>query len=158
MGPQMTLPTITDFTCVNPPEQDLDGYAAWKNFGGLTHDEAYARLCECPESRQEDFMWMGDTAFVYYFPVMERYIRNVESTAAFDSIAWITAHCIDMHVSEKQPSVRRIYRNIEDLAAFVLDGLAGVPRGEQRAHPVEDVQDAWLALKEKLRSQHPAGG
>jgi hypothetical protein len=154
----MTLPTITDFTIMNPPEQDLDGFAAWKNFGGLSLEEAYIRLCENPEARQEDFMWMGDAAFIYYFPVIDRYIREVESKASFDNIAWIVAHCIDMHVSETQPEARRIYRNLEDLAAFVLGGLAGVPRDEERAHAIDDVQEVWVALKEKLRSQQPAGG
>ena len=65
------LPGERDF---DPYEGDLDAQVAWKNFGGLTLTEAYQRFLENPSTYAEDFMWMGDKAFVYYFPVLERYL------------------------------------------------------------------------------------
>ncbi len=58
----------------DPYEGDLDAQSAWRNFGGLTLAEAYQKFLEHPGAYSEDFMWMGDKAFVYYFPVLERYL------------------------------------------------------------------------------------
>jgi hypothetical protein len=41
----------------------------------LSCDEAYLRFIEDPLRYQEDFMFMGGGAFLYYFPVLERYLR-----------------------------------------------------------------------------------
>ena len=48
------LPSKEDFV----PYGTLDELRAWENFGGLSLDEAYDKLCENPLYYQEDFMWM----------------------------------------------------------------------------------------------------
>lgn len=65
------LPVERDF---DPHEGDLDAQSAWKNFGGLSRSAAYQKFLENPSVYAEDFMWMGGKAFVYYFPVLERYL------------------------------------------------------------------------------------
>jgi hypothetical protein len=45
----MPLPTIEDFTVAETPVEDVHGLSACKNFGGLSLDDAYAKLCTCPE-------------------------------------------------------------------------------------------------------------
>ena len=97
----MKLPTVEDFTVTEKPEDDLDGFSAWKTFGGLSVDEAYEAFCECSEARQEDFMWMADRAFAFYFPVIERFIRNEEPTVEFDGETYVLAHCIGSHLPSK---------------------------------------------------------
>jgi hypothetical protein len=94
----MSIPTIEDFVSTEDPEQDRDGYRAWKNLGGLSVEAAYAKLRDDPEVYQEDFMWMGDRAFVYYFAVLEKYLRTDEPKREFDGATHILAHCIGMHV------------------------------------------------------------
>ena len=94
----MKLPTLADFTPVQPPRDDLDGYAAWQHFGGRTAKEAYRKFCTNPNGYQEDFMFMGDRAFTYDLPVLERYLREEEPAAGFDDIARILAKCIVPHV------------------------------------------------------------
>jgi hypothetical protein len=71
--------------------EGLDERSAYKEFGGLTLDEAYQRFIENPVSCQEDFMFMGPVAFCYYFPVVERYLYafRVENEWE-DSQAWIS--------------------------------------------------------------------
>jgi len=56
----MKSPTVEDFVCKPIPEQDLDGFHAWKQFGGLNLQKAYEKFCEHPLCCQEDFMFMGD--------------------------------------------------------------------------------------------------
>ncbi|MBL8820867.1 MAG: hypothetical protein JNL96_20010 [Planctomycetaceae bacterium] len=71
--PEIPLPTEADF---DPYGGDLDAQCAWRNFGGLTLDEATNKFRERPEIYQEDFMFMGGKAFAFYFPVVEAYLRN----------------------------------------------------------------------------------
>src|SRR4051812_25393352 len=67
-----------------------DAGDAWRNFGGLSLDAAYQKFTECPESYQEDFMWMFPRAFEYYYPVVDRYLRTVCATDEHgDCQTWI---------------------------------------------------------------------
>lgn len=146
----MTLPTVHDFTCSEPPEADLDGYSAWTRFGGLSLAEAHAKLCECPEVYQEDFMWMGDRAFVYYFPVVDRYLRTVEASQELDQAAWIFAHAIAIHVRTEPTPVNALHDRIEQLCSFVLAELARIPDRPERTHSVAEVAVAWTGLRDRL--------
>ncbi len=67
------LPTEQHF---DPYGGDLDAQCAWRNFGGLTIEEAKVKFCEHPEIHQEDFMFMGGKAFAYYYPVIDSYLRE----------------------------------------------------------------------------------
>jgi len=70
------LPREKDF---DPYNGDLDCQHALEVFGGMTLDQAYLEFCDRPEIYQEDFMFMGPKAFIYYFPVVDRYLREVTS-------------------------------------------------------------------------------
>src|SRR4051812_20887734 len=66
-------------------------------FNGMTLDEAYAYFCQAPQGREEDFMWMPEGGFRYYYPVIDRYLRSLEPiTDEWEMFrpAWILAHCI----------------------------------------------------------------
>ncbi len=143
----MKLPTIEDFT--SDPERDLDGEYAWRQFGGLTIDEAYDKFCEKPDICQEDFMAMGDAAFAFYFPVIDRYIRQNEPKEEFDRVAYILAAGISQHVSLKQILVRPLYRQIINLCHFVIDGLKSADDEKYRDSSVEQVERVWLELLKK---------
>lgn len=140
----MNLPTIEDFT--SDPEHDLDGAYAWSQFGGLTIDEAYDKFCERPELRQEDFMAMGDRAFTYYFPVIDKFVREKEPQEAFDLVAHILALGIVRHISAERPLARAVYAQIIDLCHFVLDALKTADDTKYRDWSVEQVEHVWLEL------------
>ena len=55
----------------------LDGQTAWRNFGELTIEGAFELFCTSPIIYVEDFMFMGPRAFTHYFPVIDRYVREV---------------------------------------------------------------------------------
>lgn len=59
------LPTFDD---INPHPGNLDEQDAVKNFLGKNHDEAYALFVDAFETYQEDLMFMGVAAFLYYLP------------------------------------------------------------------------------------------
>lgn len=148
----MTIPKVEDFVCTPKPEDDLDGFSAWRNFGGMTVDEAYRKFCENSLCYQEDFMWMGDAAFVFYFPVLDRYIREKEPEDKFDCVTHILGHCIGMHISEKHPLVRPIYDQIVKLCDYVLTGLKNVADDDNRSHSVKEIQTVWEALLHETRN------
>jgi hypothetical protein len=146
----MPLPTVGDFTVTEKPEEDLHGCSAWKAFGGLSIEEAYRKFCEVPEAHQEDFMWMGDRAFMFYFSVIERYLHDEEPRVEFDGVTFILAHCIGMHLPSHEPCVRSQYDRFLELGAFVLDNLRMMPEREARSHSILEVTSAWSALQAKV--------
>ncbi len=83
--PGIPLPSREDFGF------GLDQTAAWRNFGNVTLTDAYARFLESPEHYQEDFMWMDSPAFAYYFPVIDKYLREIKiKPGAMDRCpAWV---------------------------------------------------------------------
>jgi hypothetical protein len=69
---KVALPTERDFD----PFGDLDARHAWRNFGGLSVSEALRKFRENPIHYQEDFLFMGGRAFVFYFPVLDAFLRE----------------------------------------------------------------------------------
>jgi hypothetical protein len=84
-----TLPTKKDF---DPYDGNLDAASAWREFGGLTLDQAYKRFLSNSLSYQEDFMFMGPAAFSFYFPVIERHLYEFKTDCESDDVAWILAN------------------------------------------------------------------
>jgi len=168
----MKLPTFEDFIddLGNPPRgPTLDEDMAWNNFGGLTTEEAFKRFVGNPEFYQEDFMFMGGSAFAFYFPVIDRYIREVESKNEFADETWIIAHCIITHIpdssakysdkiftplSDDPASVTKTYERIIDLCRFVIEGVKNIDASNEmmRTWPSDKVEEAWTELLEKTLS------
>ena len=128
------MPGATDF---DPWGGNLDALHAWKNFGGL--DPAYRLFLENPLYYQEDFMFMGPVAFDYYFPVVDRYLREFRRAAEDDDdgCAWIlgAAMVSQLESVTPRPLAAGTAVEIAALAAFVsreIDRFAGEPRGQGR--------------------------
>ena len=69
----VAIPTELDF---DPFGGDLDAQSAWRSFGGLSVADALTLFRENPIHFQEAFMFMGGRAFVFYFPVLDAYLRE----------------------------------------------------------------------------------
>lgn len=118
------LPNETDF---DPYHGDLDAQCAWKNFGGLTLDEAFARFEECPETYQEDFMFMGGKAFAFYFPVIDRFLRRTIELPAGqrgDRQSWILPQCIKNQFEGREfRLVQHLRQPVLELCGFMLQNI-----------------------------------
>lgn len=136
----------------------LDAQYAWKNFGGLSVAEAYTKFCERPELYQEDFMFMGGTAFSYYFPVIECYIRESNADAGNEhevDAMWILAHCIKQQFENLDTLTTEPLRtNVLDLVSYVRQNLT-----QYCAEPTEQqrIDSAWAELQARLTSAEQAG-
>jgi len=141
------LPTQRDFD--NGVLDDLDAQCAWRNFGGLTLEQAHAKFQEAPGCYQEDFMFMGGKAFAYYFPVVESYFREATDAAGGDDReAWnILAHCIRMQfIGENLSAVRQLAPRVLELAEFVRKNIDLCEPDER-----QEVDAAWQRLQNHIR-------
>jgi len=143
----MNLPELKDFTEFTPPEDDLDGFHAWKQFGGLTVAEAYTKFLERPDLYQEDFMMMGSRAFLFYFPVIDRYIREVEDPVnRWDEEAWIIACGITNHFEEEARTLSPIRARVEELCNFALESMSQLSEGDTFM-PLQQIRGQWERAK-----------
>lgn len=133
--PAAPLPSQSDF---DPSGGDLDAQSAWKNFGGHTLAEAYAKFLTVPEVYQEDFMFMGYRAFAYYFPVVDYYLRSVSLAPddLGDCEAAMLGSGITNQLSAKNVACSAgLIREIESLHTFVIQNVAryaATPKDERR--------------------------
>ncbi|MCA9013586.1 MAG: hypothetical protein KDB01_27735 [Planctomycetaceae bacterium] len=141
-----SLPTELDF---DPFQCDLDAQRAWRNFGGLTLDEAHAKFEECPESYQEDFMFMGGMAFAFYYPVIERFLRKTIAIPADlrgDRQSWILPQCIkNQFEGPGNVDVRQLRDSVLELCAFMIENV-GLFADDW--NDVAEIENQWRDLRQ----------
>ncbi|MBL8869295.1 MAG: hypothetical protein JNK90_05845 [Planctomycetaceae bacterium] len=144
------LPSERDF---DPYGGDLDAQCAWRNFGGLTLEEAIRRFRERPELYQEDFMHMGGRAFDYYYPVIDRFLRDTLSLSGDeidDRQSWILPQCIRNQFEGKNlPYVRNRKREVLELCEFMLSNLKVFARDWD---PPSEIESQWTQLRSHLQN------
>ncbi len=139
-----TLPSKQDF---DPYGGCLDAQWAWRNFGELTLDQAYDKFIDHPDYYQEDFMFMGPKAFVFYFPVIERFLFEAKAADVDDDCcSWILACCIKVHFAEpERQQMNPILDRVSKLAEHVqthLSQYALTEKGQRR------INKAWQELRQ----------
>jgi hypothetical protein len=102
-----SIPTKADFgdlAC-------LDVDHAWKQFGGKTMDEAAALFASNPFFYQEDLLYMGISAFHFYFSVVLRYLTSDEARCddhTVSAIATVLEKRLEYELSGMLPSFPEI--------------------------------------------------
>ena len=139
-----------------PTEQDFsgcpDGVDAWKNFGGLTIDQASAKFDEAPSVYQEDFMFMGPVAFAFYFPVVDRFLRETANLSEEERDdgreSWILSRCIRTHFKEKNRHILKdVVGPVLELCTFMESNIDLFI--EDWDPPSENLR-SWRALRETV--------
>ena len=141
------LPTEEDF---DPWGGDLDAQWAWKNFGGLSLDEAKAKFPQKPHVYYEDFMCMGSKAFAFYFPVIETYLLETPvEFDGYDRCAWILAHSIKCQLQgDTKSDVLALLPRIYNLIEFVRQNIA---RFDDDQTEQSRILQAWSELDDAVR-------
>ena len=148
--PESPLPLASDFYRAPNTNAEL----AWKNFGGLSLADAYTKFLECPEIYQEDFMWMFPNAFEYYFPIIDKYLREVDINDDDDWTmddgchAWILGCAVHSQFHWKDGTTPREYvvQEISSLSEFV--------QGNLKRYSVKDdertrIRNSWVKVDEE---------
>lgn len=99
------LPTYEHF---RHPGADLDSEYARKNFEGLSRTQALVKFRDCPFTHQEDFLWMSPPAFLFYFPVIERYLYEFDKAEPTDFSP--LASCIANAISSQLSYLRKLHQ------------------------------------------------
>ena len=149
------FPSRQDF---DPTGDCLDANHAWEMFGGLTIDQASLKFLEHPQYYQEDFMFMGGVAFRYYFPVLDRYIRDVKIDPKLDDEAealWILGYAIKAQLEPDNVAlVEPIIHGIHDLTRHVRGNLFDYGAEQEDR---DRIDSSWAELAETLSTLSKAG-
>ena len=144
----LNLPVERDF---DPHGCGLDEQCAWRNFGGLPLDAAQKKFASAPEIYQEDFMFMGPNAFLFYYPVIDNFLRGAISLAdeeRGDCQSWILPQCIGAHFDGANPKlVAQLKPSVLSLCRFMLDNLKYFT--DDWDDPSE-IEKQWVNLQQRL--------
>ena len=145
----VVLPTKHDF---DPFGSDLDAQSAWRSFGGLSIADALTLFRENPLHYQEAFMFMGGRAFVFYFAVLDAFLREFRLTDHEDnSQAAIVGSCVTAQFGWPTAShLVPIHAAIRALADYVCSHteLLAADTEEQR-RIARDWQPVYRALESR---------
>lgn len=104
-----------------------DGKWAWRNFGGLTLDEAAEKFKSAPAVYREDFGYMGPVAFVYYFPVIDQYLRETIGLSEMEREegrnSWDLSYCIQYQFRDSKSELAPIANSAFDLCDFMMQNI-----------------------------------
>ncbi|MBK8094421.1 MAG: hypothetical protein IPK32_21270 [Verrucomicrobiaceae bacterium] len=140
------LPAEHDF---DPLGGCLDAQNAWRNFGGLTVPEALTKFRENPIHYQEDFMFMGGRAFVFYFPVLDTFLREFVTSEHDDgSLAAIVGSLVAAQFGWPTASalfpIHPAIRSLADYVCTHTERFADDPDDQRRI--ARDWQPVYSAL------------
>lgn len=133
----------------DPFKGDLDAQCAWRNFGGPSLEQAYEMFLTNPLHYQEDFTFMGGTAFEYYFLVVDLYIRHVTGAEEGDDcqVAILgSGVAAQFDWNGKHPSPSSV-TEIEALSGYIsthLDQYSPSARNQRR------IKREWDRVNEKV--------
>lgn len=153
----MSLPTAQEIN----PDGDLDGNVAQKNFLGKTLEEAVQLFEKNALSSQEDLMWMGPTAFCYYFPAAVAYVRSSAATGDSDIVSCLTSVVEFQLDGDGAEAIASAVPDILELCDHVLESYE---RFEIDEAIYGDLRSKYRALAERLRIEpgdppdRPTGG
>ena len=143
------LPEKVDFFL---GETDLDGHRAWRNFGGLTIEEAKLKFKENPLHYQEDFMFMGWNAFVYYFPVIFDYLSDiVPVNDTDDCLAFIIGCGIECQLQSN-------IKPLSSLQSTKIKHLSNIVKSKFTSdilekYEVQRIQEQWALVDEIIEKK-----
>jgi hypothetical protein len=151
--PSAPLPTERDF---DPHIGDLDAQCAWKNFGGLSLKQAFELFITRPEIYQEDFMFMGCRAFDYYFPVVDRYLRETQRNEEDfgDCEASILGSCIVAQCRwEGSVLPDRLLTELDELIDFIMNNVDryAATKGDRRR-----ILRKWSSARDEVQKRKNA--
>jgi len=146
--PTAPLPDPHDFGATD--QWALDARSAWDHFGKLTVPQAYEVFARNPLYYQEDFAFMGPAAFAYYFPVLDRHLREARPSDEYnDCEAWIIGCGLEDQLRSGHRFGDSFLKEAADLAAYMSGFVERF--GLEDCENVTKVWEKVAAAAEKCR-------
>ncbi|MCB1098663.1 MAG: hypothetical protein R3F19_25720 [Verrucomicrobiales bacterium] len=154
--PKSPVPAAAEFF-VGP---GTDAAYAWERFGGKSLSEAYLIFMECPECYGEDFGWILPKAFDYYFPIIDKYLREIdvndeEHWTELDGLqAWIFGCRVQsqFHWKDGTKPSPALASEIAELSTFVQ---TNAERYSNQADEQARIREAWLKVDHEIAHYLP---
>lgn len=132
----------------------LDAQRAWRHFGGLNIAASLQLFRRNPIHYQKDFMFMGGGAFVFYFPVLDTFLREFHLTETKDDTAVaMTGSCVAAQfqwaTASHLPPIHSAIRSLADYVCEHTELLASDPDEQRRIH--RNWQPVYSALDSSIQ-------
>jgi hypothetical protein len=98
---------------------DLDVKHAWKALGGKSAEDAYQGFKEAAFPQVENFRWIAPEAFVYYFPVVLRYLMSDDSKGDSDTVSCF-AGILESQLDDNRQALAAIFKDIAVLSKHII--------------------------------------
>src|SRR5437899_3169078 len=102
---------------------DLDVRHAWKVFGGRSLEDAYREFTQNPFGRVDNFRWVAPEAFVFYFPIVARYVTSEDAKGDSDTISSL-AGILEFQLEENGPGLSPVFGDIEAISRHIINHYA----------------------------------
>lgn len=102
---------------------DFDVRRAWKSLGGLSLDDAFNKFAQNPFGQVDYFRWIAPAAFIFYFPVVLRYVTGDQSPGDSDTVSSL-AGILESQLEQHGPELEPIFSVIAALCSYVIEHYA----------------------------------
>ncbi len=102
---------------------DLDVRSAWRDFGGLSVEEAAEVFIQNPFGRVEHFRWIAPEAFVFYFPIVLRYVTSGAAKGDSDTISSL-AGILEQQIEEARGGLAAVGPDILAAARHIIENYS----------------------------------
>ena len=102
---------------------DLEVKHAWNTFGGKTVEDAYRSFEAAAFPQIENFYWIAPEAFIYYFPVVLRYVKSEAAKGDSDTISSL-ANILEAQLDENGQGLSPVFGGIAELSKHVISHYA----------------------------------
>ena len=102
---------------------DLDVKHAWKTFGGKTVEDAYRSFEQAAFPQVENFRWIAPEAFIYYFPIVLRYVKSKAAKGDSDTVSSL-AGILESQLDENRQALSDVFADVAALSEHVISHYA----------------------------------
>jgi hypothetical protein len=133
---------------------DLDVRHAWKILGGKSPDDAFQIFIQNPFGYVDIFRWIAPEAFIFYFPIVARYVTSEDSKGDSDTISSL-AGILDFQLDK---GIHAFMPIIGDIAALCRHIIIHYPDYDIDHDIYGDVKTRYQQIEKLFQPDSAANG
>ena len=100
--------------------RDLDVKRAWQSLGGKSIEDAFRVFVQNPCGEIDNFRWVAPEAFVFYFPIVARYVTSEAAKGDSDTISSL-AGILEFQLEHSRLGLSPVFRDIGALCQHIIN-------------------------------------